>query len=309
MEVAEKQSHKDPYLQVDGLSRSQFKEILTSPKRFHDVYISKVAPIKESHRMELGTMTHMALLEPEKFKNVYEVFSELALPSVAFKTIKGQCKWKTIKEENNLTYFEVGKSDSAQETLYEKLKNYYDKDEIILPDTYAMICKCISHLKEHKPTWEALTGEVVTETVLTGEVNGHPVKACFDIYNKSTNTIIDYKTTDRSISPKIYCREIPRASLDIQAWLYSEIARQNGIDDVQFKFLIQNKSSGSIILAPAGEDVLESGERKTKLALAIYERCMAADQWAEYFDPDTGNTNDDGEITIHMPGAYFGGDE
>lgn len=65
------------YHASDALSRSKLVDFVESPALYHDVHIARTRPPDEpSRQMELGTLLHMAVLEPTEWKTYRERLDE-----------------------------------------------------------------------------------------------------------------------------------------------------------------------------------------------------------------------------------------
>lgn len=307
------------YYDHPALSRSDLKDILTSPNFFYGKKILGLIDQKESYAMDFGTKAHMALLEPDKLKREYLILEELCLPAKDYEKVKGRCKWVETKRTKTQVWFEVGKSDGARDTLIKRISEHYGTKKIILPDEWQQIDNQVKALVANEQTKQILTGdEVYTEVDMFGELKGVDVKCRLDIllllrgqvefeYQRFGSAesvsirpdalVVDYKTTDKAINPKNYAYEMSKLSSDMQAYMYPEIVKQHADtlrinpEKVYFALALQNKKSFQNIVLFPGAGILTEGERKVNLALEIYNRCMATNQWDDYLDPYSGNTN------------------
>ena len=288
------------YFAHSALSRTDLKNILTSPKYFYNLKTGIIEP-KQSNQMQLGTLIHQALLEPDKFASENEVLRSITIKEQDIKAVKGQCRWEQVDAviDGDTTYYIFAEPDSetALATMQERLQNYHGKP-IILPSVYSQINRMVESLWNN-PIVERCIAGAVPEQMLVGEIDGCPVKCKADAYNPNLGIIMDYKTTDRSINPKSFAWEISKWALDIQAYLYQEIFRQNGMG-YNFKFIVQNKSSYESIVFNPSNAILEQGERKAKLAIGIYKACSENNKWHDFVD-EFGNDNSSAEFDLNLP--------
>lgn len=286
------------YYLNDALSRTDLKNILTSPRYFKNLKDGVQDP-KETSSMDWGTMVHMALLEPEKFGSEYQILEEISIPSGLVKEIKGQCRWKILYEDSDRVIFEEPDTPGTQATMLERLQVLYPQQKIILPGQWSRIIGLIRGLQNNDAVAANLTGETATEQEFYGELDGVKVRCKADVINKSLGLILDYKTTEKAIAPASFAWQVKQYALDIQAYLYQEIVRQNGLN-YQFKFLVQNQSSNEAIVLVPDSELLTEGERRAKLAIGIYKFCVEHDSWCDYMDI-WGNTNHTAEFPLGLP--------
>lgn len=289
---------QDSYFDHEALSRSDLKDILTSPKYFHNLKTG-VIEHKQSSQMDFGTAVHMAILEPEKFNSTYQVLEVVSIPDDRVQEIKGRCQWQLIDQYNGFSFFAQPETDATLATMAERIGKLYPNKQILLPSQWNKIRGMISALQDNPIVNNNLQGDISTEQMFTGEIDGVAVKCKLDIWNKTTGTIIDFKTSDRPIAPASFAWEVKKWALDIQAYLYQEIMRQNG-HEVSFKFIVQNKSSYEAIVLNPSLDVIAQGMNRAKLAIGIYKYCKEHDSWSEYLD-GYGNSNSTSEFTLELP--------
>lgn len=296
----------DEYLKHPSISRSDLKDILTSPSYFYLKNILKILPKKRTEAMDLGSIMDLAVLDQKSFYETYELITELKLRFKDYNRVKERCQWKEIKQENGYVYFDAGKSISAQNTLRDRLSEYYGKSNIILPETANKINLFLSTLYNHPIVNQLLHDGFDHHHSAFAKIEDVDCKCEYDLVDLKNHTICDYKTTANAIDPFSYSKSMWKWCQDIQCYLYSQIYLANYGVLPKFYFILQSTVSGQVIVYLADQDVYDSGERRTKLALEIFKRCMATGEWPEYIDPDTGGTNNDQVHLIHMPAFYRG---
>ena len=305
--LEEIESEEIEYGSIDGLSRSMMVLLLKSPRLFYKTYMTQEVKDKSSHAMTQGTLKHMLLLEPEKFENTVQGLEEILIPKESFAEIKGNLKWRIIEEKSTKGFYSVEepKSATAKENMLEKLKVLYGTKHVVLPSDYLGIKRQVDALQDNPYVKEMLEAnpQKQSEITLTGTLFDVPVKARLDLL-LNEYSIIDYKTTDKSINPKEFAKDMISNGLDIQCTLYQLLQSENLPRPARFLFLLQNnKSYESIVLEP-DHGVYEHGLLRIKEAINIYKHCLEENEWPEFMSKDTRGysmTNRDSLFPLSLP--------
>lgn len=185
----------------DYLSYSALKAFEKSPNHYLDYVNRKYEP---SPAMQLGSLIHLLVLEPDKLEERYAV-----APDVNKRTKAG-------KEEYALFVQEAATReviDAAQ------LQEAQDIAEIV---------------KAHPIASQALNSCKEFEKELTGEIFGYPFKAYADAI--SENYVYDLKTA-RDGSPKEFLRASVNLGYHLQAAIYTELT------GLPFRWIVVETSS------------------------------------------------------------------
>lgn len=300
-------SETKDYYADERLSRSDLALLLDSPSLFKLIKIDKSVPSKHTLGMENGSIFHMALLEPERIREEYTIFENYVMVSRDwFVANKGRRHWAIVEQESNQDTVAFTYKDGK--AVYEALKELYQTEKIILPETWQNIKKQMDGLKFNSIVNDQFTGEVKTEVEAYGVIEDLEMKCRIDAIRG--NLLMDYKTGDKSISSLLKEREpgtgkrnileskMWSEGLDMQYYIYTTLyAQANDLDvkDLDFKFVIQhNASNGCAVIAP-GKDIFDLGKRRTHRAIELFHQCQATDIWPDFIDHD-GNTNLDHEF-------------
>lgn len=149
------------YYDIDAISASRLKKFRKSEKH-------GLLPDHESQSLAFGTAFHMAILEPEKFKSVYQTFSNrLDLRKKSHKRLNfyALSKYKMLSQQELEAITEMQKSICKNLLAHDIIKS-------ISPDSI-----------EKEYYWE---------------IEGLKYKAKIDGYSPAYNAIVDIKTTSDS---------------------------------------------------------------------------------------------------------------
>ena len=187
-----------------GISKTQLGYLLKSPSHLRAYLTSaKKEPSKDQI---FGTAVHTAALEPERFATEYVV-----APVVDRRTTVGKQIWAEFQTAN------VGKT----------LIDIEDRQRAL---------DIAESLRDNLVFGNALRHGTPELSVFATADNGLPIKARFDLWDESTNTIYDIKTTG-SADKFTFPREIRKWAYALQASHYLDLARKAGIGNAQTKFV------------------------------------------------------------------------
>lgn len=209
-----------------------------------------------SSSMELGTLIHTAVLEPEKLADEYYV-----MPSVDRRTKAG-------KEEYSL-HLERSKGKILIDDSMVKVK-----DNIV--ENFLANQDAVRYTK----------GDI--ELSHYTELMGVPVKVRPDCYNKKEGFISDPKTCQDN-SPKAFKRDVFKYGYHIQAAFYSDAL---GVDPKNFVFIaIETKHPYSVQCYTLGEEMIEFGREDYQSALFKWKEYLetgVASLYSGYQTDDNG---------------------
>lgn len=255
--------HGGPGIGSSMLKTAHFK----SMQHFHAGHVADdVTEEKESQALRMGTMCHLAILEGEKFKDMYVVEPEFwGLTTKGERTNSMNCKEVKEKRQRWL-------SDLAPGTV---VVTKEERDTLV-----GMI--------------EALLRHPVAAGLLAGgfpEVSGYAVceetgllmKMRADLL-RDDGIIVDYKTT-RDASPRWWPRQAATLGYHIQAGYYRRIANViNGTPkENRFVFIAQEKVAPyAVTVHVADTAFLERGEQIAMHALRKIKACYETNFWPGY---------------------------
>lgn len=236
------------------VGHSGLVRILRSPEHFKH-YMT--APFKETDTLKFGTALHCAYLEPERFKDAY-----MEVPKIDKRTKEGKLK--------------------AEE--YEKAaqgKVLLDSDD--MHAVQAILKKIGEHVKA-----TSLRIQSVTEKSYfwSDDDTGIMCRIRCDMVvideNGQIVAIIDLKTT-ADASKAAFRRSIDDYGYDLQAAFYTDAVKLAIGRDVPFYFLtVESAAPHSVALYRIGQESIEVGRRKYRMALQLLEWCTKNDSWPGY---------------------------
>lgn len=125
-----------------------------------------------------------------------------------------------------------------------------------------------------------LLSEGEGEKELYANIDGVDCKGKLDWYRNGI--ILDLKTV-QDASASGFGKQVATYHYDMQASLYSELARQNGLKVNHFIFVCVEKTAPFLTATYiATPQVIENGTRKYQQALKIWKECHELNQWRGY---------------------------
>jgi exodeoxyribonuclease VIII len=210
---------------------------------------------KETEAMRLGTLLHLGVLEPERFKNAYCIEPE---------EIDGQPINRRVK---------------AHRDYLEQWRNQNKGKIFIRPEDMDTLTTMFNALATHKYAKQYLTGGV-SEVMAFGEYKGVPIKGRCDYLVEIPGlgkTIVDLKKT-QDASPKGFERSIYNYKYYLQAAVYTKLFKADS-----FVFVaIEDNELAPIGIYRASDVLLEKGEQKLSYLIDLYKRLDKTNNWHGY---------------------------
>ena len=235
--------HRDPSISKSGLD--QFRK---SPAHFQ-------AWLKEDRQqtpaMRIGTLTHLAVLEPDTFNSVTVI-----APLVDKRTKEGKSIWEQFKGEN-------------------------DGKEILSLDEHEQIVAMRDSVRKHQAAGKLLArgGSEISVFAVCPQ-SKVMCKGRFDWLDG--NTIVDLKTTEDA-SPEGFAKSVANYRYHIQAAHYLALTGLVGIKDATFKMIAVEKAAPYAVAVyelDAADLILAEAER-IKL-LEMFASCTQFQSWPAY---------------------------
>jgi hypothetical protein len=252
------------YRQRPELSYSDLVWLNKSPIHF----LNRDKLRKETEAMRKGTLLHMGVLEPEKFKNSY--------------AIEPHCMPDGT---------EINRRVKAHREYLEGWKQTME-GRIFLrqEDMDSLICM-LNALATHKYARRYFTGGEAEKEAF-GEYEGVKIKGKCDYITKIPGlglVISDLKKT-QDASPKGFERSIYNYSYQLQAYMYHRLFKADSF------FFVAIEDTGIDGFAPIGiyrasDVLLEKGEQMFKKLIEKYKQCEEMKVWPGY-------TEDFAEISL-----------
>lgn len=255
IKISDYEYHKLPHI-----SASKLKLLLDSPMEFK----TKTWGMP-SHVMNIGTYTHLRVLEPEKLlpENIDQYV--VAIDAKSDKTKK---------------FAEAFEANPDKLVIRQ-----VDIDEANLLADAALAKKEITDI----------FSDGVSEMAIIGELPGiGPAKCKLDWIKLESNHIYDLKTASVGRGGIKPYQSIMDYNYHIQNAFYRKMAEALGLDGVEFSFvfLFKNKSYDRLICS-LDDSFQNYADTELEKLLNIYKTCMESDIWGGKFGPE--------EIQITLP--------
>jgi hypothetical protein len=234
------------YRKYPAVSQSELKEILRSP--LHYKY-KKENPKKSTDAMELGTMFHKALLEPETVDFV-------VMPKFD----------KRTKE---------GKENSA------KWETEHEGKDLITEDQFALITNMLNSVKSHSLAGSIFDYGLPERSVIFDQLDIE-CKARFDWLRLDKNVIVDVKTTVDA-RPEKFKKHAYDLGYHVQAYWYSKAYEAvTGKTPKYFIVVVESVPPHGVIVYQADPVFLELGGMDAREMLLKYQECQKTGIWEGY---------------------------
>tara|TARA_R110000803_G_scaffold21548_3_gene54241 strand:- start:7396 stop:8115 length:720 start_codon:yes stop_codon:yes gene_type:complete len=198
------------------LSYSSLKAFMKSPAHF---LAYKNKEFVESSSMRLGTAVHSALLEPDKFRAIYDV-TDLRKNTKAYKEM--------VALNPDKIYLNNSDWRSIQEIKRRFKQNGEASDLLSLCD--------------------------IREQEVKGVIKGTPFRGFVDAMSRDGNIILDIKTT-QDASPEGFGKSVYNFAYHLQAAIYKEITGAQQF----YIIAIENTSPYNVCIYGLSQDALDSG--------------------------------------------------
>ena len=123
----------------------------------------------------------------------------------------------------------------------------------------------------------------VPERTLVWMAGGLWCRARLDWLHNDHRWIDDYKTTTGSANPEVWSRTLFASGYDVQAAFYLRAVKAVLGREAAFRFVVQETEPpyalSVIALAP---DALDLAHRKVETAIAVWRKCLTANDWPAY---------------------------
>lgn len=231
------------YHKVDALSKSLMTKALKSPAH----YRAAVDGLHEepTKAMQIGTVTHTAILEPHLLDSIVAVRPD----GLSFVSKEGK-QWK---------------ADNA--------------DKIILDyQEMADIRNMADSVRRH-PSFEVshIDNKIEASVFAEDEETGLPLKARPDLWAEGIGVILDIKTTDDA-SEEAFLRTILKFAYHVQAAHYIEMT---GATDFVF-IAVERNAPYAVAAYRLSPEWLELGFETRRRAIRIVHECSAMNSWPAY---------------------------
>jgi hypothetical protein len=249
----------EEYHNGPGISSSGIKKLLDCPRKFHWEYIlGNREPASDA--MELGTLFHTAVLEPDKFKDSFLVNDDHR-SSKAFKEFKadhpGEIIIKTPQMEQLRLMFDAVMAHPVARALLESAG--------AVEQSYAWTDKDTGTLCKVRPDKLSLY--------------------------KGRKLLVDLKTA-ATARPEDYEKAIYNFHYHLSAAMYLEGVVENNDPHEAFVHIVVEKKAPFITeVYNLDQKAMETGMEQFRVGLELYKECTKTGVWPGYTD---GTINDIG---------------
>lgn len=236
------------------VGHSALVEMLRSPAHFWHRLNETIEP---TPAMEFGTAVHMAVLEPDRFRDSYAV-----CPKFDRRTKEGKALALAWEEAN------IGKKAIDQ-------------------DAMAALVHMREAIQNHVQAAELMTSSVTEQSYFwTDRETGIKCRIRADLLRLSANGSImaigDLKTTLDASRDK-FARTIADRGYDLQAAFYVDGIKHLTGREVPFYLLpVESNAPHGVALYRVGSKSIEVGRAKYRAALQLLQRCRENDSWPSY---------------------------
>ena len=235
--------HRDPSISKSGLD--QFRK---SPAHFQ-AWLAEDR--EQTPAMRIGTLTHLAVLEPDSFDE-----KTVIAPLVDKRTKEGKSIWEQFKGDN-------------------------DGKEILSLDEHNQIVAMRDSVRKHQAAGKLLAkgGSEISVFAVCPKTKVM-MKGRFDWLDG--NTIVDLKTTEDA-SPEGFAKSVANYRYHMQAAHYIALAGLVGIKDATFKMIAVEKAAPYAVAVyelGAADLILAESDRIT--LLEMFSSCTQFQSWPAY---------------------------
>lgn len=242
------------YHRSTALGSSGLRELLRSPAHYWAAYLDpERAPRAETAAMRLGTMAHLAVLEPELFAGV------VVAPKVDRRTKEGKAAWAAWEIES------AGKA-------------------VATGDELAQASAIAAAVQSHPAAAALLSGaerEVSAEWI--DPAHGVRCRARFDALSRERGIIVDLKTTEDARESE-FSRSIAKWGYHTQAAHYLEAYRAAyGEHARAYVWIVAEKAAPyGVRVYTASPDLIARGNADRDRAIETLAECLREDKWPGY---------------------------
>lgn len=279
-ELTNEQYHKE----VPAISGSGLHTIYKfSPAHY------KYAESEESPALAFGTAAHAMLLEPEAFNATYVRGFDASVYPDSLSGVKDMQSW--LKERGQKV--SGNKSDLIDrilaveplthiaDVLEQRYNQWNAGKEPIKPELYDKIQSMRKTIFADEKCAAMLQGGHA-ELSVVGELDGVDVKVRPDLIT-GNGGLVNYKTTE-DCHPERFGRKAYDYGYLLKASLEWDMFAKAYGQQPKFYILLSQEKKSPFAFKPyyLTEEQIELGRAQYRIALAVYEQCLANDRWPAY---------------------------
>ena len=246
------------YHSGDGLSATGLCELMRSPLHY---ITSLKTPHKETPALKLGSATHCAILEPERFAREY-----IKAGNLDRRTKEGKAAWLEIEQSGKIVLTPEEYDKVTSMTL--AIRNHEVASKLFSEG-----------LAEHSIFWNENIYSLDSDISILCKSRPDYVKTLSDGY-----IIVDLKTAQDAETREFQRRAYYKYFYHIQAGHYL-----NGFENITgtkvlayIYVVIENEPPYAINVFRASQDFLNAGRTKVRELYELYASCKKSDNWPSY---------------------------
>ncbi len=223
-------------------------------KAWHNCYLNPDREVENSKEFDIGTATHLAMLEPDLLAGQIDVLA-----------------------------FDNYRTKAAQEA---KEWAYAGGKTPLLQKQFDQIVSMRKALNDHKLTKGVFVGGASEQTYISVDrITGLYLKARIDYVCSNSAYLVDLKSTTNA-KPSKFERAVADNGYYMQAAHYCDVyTAATGIEVRNFFFVTIEKDAPHLLSVCAlNGDALDYGRKKNRRALDTFARCLATGHWEDYGD-------------------------
>ena len=241
--------NRSEYEAIQALSFSGMKELLKSPAHYK-AWLTR--PREETKALRIGSATHMAALQPDKFIHSYAM-----APEVDRRTKDGKATWEA---------FQDSLKDGQVALAFEEYNQV-----ITLADSFRKTAELAG-------CEDCFDSDSWVECPLTAKDIRTPIKGIPDSV-APTGWIYDLKTTSDDCTERSALRTILSYKYHLQAAHYLRLVRAYRDEVKGFRVILVEKESGQGAVYEIAGDLLQDGLNQVNLAYLTYQTAVEQDNW------------------------------
>lgn len=274
-------------------------DYIQSPKHYKAFHIDKLR--QPSQAMWDGVALHLAVLEPQRF--LEKVYIDMKAPNgkrlldtvmdikkflIENGSLVGGKKEDLVLEARRL----ISENQIETAILYDDLVALYEKKIRLTPATYDKVISMRDSVLQNKFV-KTHMGKGQTEMSIQGVIEGVVVRGRMDwmFYDEKlkANVILDLKSS-RTAQFKRFQSIIAQSNYHVQAWLYSELVRQNFGRDTVYAWIVAESMLPYITEVYACDmGALEKASHVARDALIRFKKSYEENRWDGYSDGRLAN--------------------
>ena len=237
----------EQYFAAEGVSRSMLETLITaSPLHFHAEHIAQTSRKEQTYAMQLGTLTHRCILEPETMENAFHVW-----PAGLDKRTKEGKAWMAEHADGSC----------------------------ISADAAAAIRGMHTAVWRHPIARKLIAGAKTEQCLFAEDGHGTLRKARLDLIPAGGNTLADLKTC-ASADEHEMTKAVERRGYYRQAAFYLDLCKLLGLPFENFALIcVESAPPHDVVVYPIAAEAIAVGRHEIEGAIQTYRNCLESNTW------------------------------